>query len=96
MIHKTETRKDGIGNTVTEQKYNHLAAAEMMKEDNYNQIDGVINNITKPTFAERMSDAKTKAKEHNNRKGERHKDKRHNRKSDRHKEQRHGNSNDGH
>jgi len=48
MISKVEKRQDGTGNTVTEQKYNHLAAAEMMKEDNYNQIDGVINNVSKP------------------------------------------------
>ena len=89
MISKVEKRQDGTGNTVIEQKYNHLAAAEMMKEDNYNQIDGVINNVSTPTFADRMKAAKTKAKEHNNRKGERHKDKRHSRKSDRHKQERH-------
>ena len=89
MISKTEKRQDGTGNTITEQKYNHLAPAEMMKEDNYNQIDGVINNVSMPTFADRMKTAKTKAKEHNNRKGERHKDKRHSRKSDRHKQERH-------
>jgi len=77
MISKVEKRQDGRGNMITEQKYNHLAPAEMMKEDNYNQIDGVINNVSKPTFAERMKDAKNKAKEHNNRKGERHTDKRH-------------------
>ena len=53
MIHKTKTRQDGTGNTITEQKYNHLAPAEMMKEDNYNQIDGVINNVSTPTFADR-------------------------------------------
>ena len=89
MSTKMEARKDGEGNEVVEQKYNHLAAAEMMKEDNYNQIDGVINNVSTPTFADRMKAAKTKAKEHNNRKGERHKDKRHSRKSDRHKQERH-------
>jgi len=95
MITKIEKRQDGVGNQIVEQIYNHLAAAEMMKEDNYNQIDGVINNTTKPTFAERMSVAQNKAKEHNNRKGERHKDKRHSRKSDRHRNDRHGNSNNG-
>jgi hypothetical protein len=47
---KAETWKDGAGNDVKEQKYNHLAAAEMMKEDNFNSIDGVLNNTTKPTF----------------------------------------------
>jgi len=32
-------------------KYNHLDAAEMGEEQNYNQIDGVINN-TKPSIIE--------------------------------------------
>jgi len=32
-------------------KYNHLAAAEMDAEENYNQIDGVINNY-KPSILE--------------------------------------------
>lgn len=92
MIHKTEKRPDGTGNIITEQKYNHLAPAEMMKEENYNQIDGVITATT-PSFAERMKAAKDKAKEHNNRKSERHKEKRHSRKSDRHKQQRHNSNN---
>ena len=34
MITQMETKKDGAGNVITEQKYNHLAAAEMMSEDN--------------------------------------------------------------
>lgn len=92
MTHKTETRQDGDGNVVVEQKYNHLAPAEMMKEDNYNQIDGVLNNITSSTFEERMKEAKTKAKAHNNRKSERHKGARHSRKSERHKTDRRNNS----
>ena len=29
-------------------KHNHLAAAEMGAEQNYNQIDGIINNEKKP------------------------------------------------
>ena len=89
MIHKTETRKDGDGNTVVEKKYNQLAPAEMMKEDNFNQIDGLINNSSKPTFEEKMREAKIKAKEHNNRRGERHKGARHNKQSDSHKKERH-------
>lgn len=89
MITKTEARQDGTGKEIVEQKYNHLAAAEMMKEGNYNQIDGVLNNTTKPTFEERMQDAKNKAKEHNNRKTERHKKSRHSDKSERHKKERH-------
>ena len=35
MITKIETQKDGAGKEIVEQKYNHLAPAEMMKEDNY-------------------------------------------------------------
>ena len=89
MTHKTEIKHDGTGNLIVEQKYNPLAAAEMMKEGNYNQIDGVINNVTKPTFEERMRDAKTKAKAHNNRKSERHKQAKHSRKAERHKNDRH-------
>ena len=89
MIHKTETRKDGEGNTVIEKKYNHLVAAEMMKESNYNQIDGIINNSSKPTFEERMREAKIKAKKHNNRRGERHKGARHSNQSDRHNKEKH-------
>ena len=88
MITKIETRQDGAGNDVVEQKYNHLAPAEMMKEDNYNKIDGIID--TKPkSFNERMENAKKKAKEHNSRKVERHKKSRHSNKSERHKKERH-------
>jgi hypothetical protein len=88
MITKIETRQDGAGKDVVEQKYNHLAPAEMMQEDNYNRIDGIINNTAKPSFEERMNDAKDKAKEHNNRKIERHKKSRHSNKSERHKKER--------
>ena len=73
MITKIETQRDSAGIEKVEQKYNHLAPAEMMSEDNYNKIDGVLNNARKPTFEQRMKDAKNKAKEHNNRKIERHK-----------------------
>lgn len=89
MITKIEERQNGMGDKIFEQKYNHLAAAEMMKEDNYNQIDGVINNITKPTFEERMKAAKNKAKEHNSRKSERHKKANQDRKAERHRNERH-------
>ena len=88
MNTKAETWKDGAGNDVKEQKYNHLAAAEMMKEDNFNSIDGVPNNTTKPTFKERMMDAKNKAKAHNSRRSELHKEARHNRKDERHQKER--------
>ena len=93
MIHTTETRRDSKGNIVVEQKYNHLAPAEMMKENNYNQIDGVINNTSKPTFAEQMKAAKTKAQEHNSRRGERYKGVKHRRKSERHEDSRHNEDN---
>jgi len=36
------------------ERYNYLAAAEMGEEDNYNQIDGVPNNTTKPSILERL------------------------------------------
>ena len=48
MITKTEIQKDGAGKEITEQKYNHLAPAEMMKEDNYNKIDGNVERL--PVF----------------------------------------------
>ena len=88
MITKTETKRDSAGNEVIEQKYNHLAAAEMTSEENYNKIDGVLSNTARPTFEERMKDAKSKAKELNSRKAERHRKSRHSDKSERHKKER--------
>jgi hypothetical protein len=76
-------------NPGVQEKYNYLAAAEISGEDNYNQIDDVLNNASKPTFEERMKDAKDKANKHNSRKSERHKDERHSKKSDRLKSDRH-------
>jgi hypothetical protein len=76
-------------NPGVQEKYNYLATTEMTVEDNFNQIDGVLNNASKPTFEERMKDAKDKANKHNSRKSERHKDERHSKKSDRHKSDRH-------
>ena len=87
MITKIETRQDSTGKDIVEQKYNHLAPAEMMKEDNYNQITGVLTNVV-PSFEERMKSAKIKAKEHNSRKAERHRKSRHGHKSERHKKER--------
>lgn len=40
---------------VTE-KYNYLASVEMSNEGNYNMIDGVINNIPKPSVLEKMTE----------------------------------------
>ena len=89
MITKIETRRDGNGKEIIEQKHNHLAPAEMMSENNYNQINGVLDNTSKPTFEERMKAATAKAKEHNNRKIERHRKSRHGNKAERHKRERH-------
>ena len=89
MITQMETKKDSAGNVIVEQKYNHLAAAEMTAEDNYNKIDGIID--TKPSFEERIKEAKSKANAHNSRKSERHKEQRHGKKADRHKKDRHDN-----
>ncbi len=38
------------------QRFNHLAAAEMGAEQNYNQIDGIINNEPKPSILEFLRD----------------------------------------
>jgi len=40
--------------------YNQLAAAEIKAEDNYNQIDGLMNNSKKPTLKELLDAAKQK------------------------------------
>ena len=88
MITKIEERQNGVGYKISEQKYNHLAPAEMMKENNYNRIDGIIDTSTKHGFADRMKDAKNKAKEHNSRKSERHTNARHSNKDERHKRER--------
>ena len=42
------------------QRYNHLAAAEMDAEGNYNMIDGVINNA-KPSILEHLRNHKPAA-----------------------------------
>jgi hypothetical protein len=38
------------------EKYNHLASAEMSVEGNYNMIDGIINNVKKPSVLEQMKE----------------------------------------
>jgi len=47
-----------------DKKYNHLAAAEMDEEGNYNMIDGIINNVPKPSVLERMKDYERRMAEH--------------------------------
>ena len=88
MITKTEKTRNNAGKEISEQKYNQLASAEMMSENNFNQIDGIPNNTSKPTFEERMKDAENKAKNYNNRKIERHKKSMQSNKSERHKKER--------
>lgn len=65
MITKIEKRQDSAGKDIAGQKYNHLAAAEMSEEGNYNNIDGIIDASCKPAFGERMKDAADKAKKRN-------------------------------
>ena len=46
MKEQKVNRVNGSGQTVVEEKYNHLAPAEMTLEENYNQIDGELSNIS--------------------------------------------------
>lgn len=50
------------GNPGVTEKYNYLAAAEMSDEDNYNQIDGVPNNTTKPSILEKLKEYQDRIK----------------------------------
>ena len=43
---------------VSNRKYNHLAAAEISEEENYNQIDGIINNTKKPSILDHLRNYK--------------------------------------
>ena len=47
-----------------EKQFNHLAAAEMDEEGNYTMIDGVINNVPKPSVLERMAEYERRMAEH--------------------------------
>jgi hypothetical protein len=47
-----------------EKKDNHLAAAEMDEEGSYTMIDGVINNVPKPSLIERMAEYERRMAEH--------------------------------
>ena len=38
------------------EKQNYLASAEMDEEGNYNMIDGIINNTSKPSLLEKMEE----------------------------------------
>ena len=53
------------GNHYTDDKLNHLAAAEMDEESNYNMVgDGIINNVPKPSVLERMAEYERRMAEH--------------------------------
>lgn len=82
----TKYVKDNPG---IQEKYNYLAAAEMSGEDNYNQIDGIPNNTTNPTFEKRMKDENIMAHEHNSLKYDQYNDVQHSEKFNRHKLDRH-------
>jgi len=45
------------------QQYNHLIAAEIGEEENYNQIDGIINNTKKPSILEHLRQFKPQPSE---------------------------------
>ena len=87
MKQKTIQRHDSVGQLITEEQYNHLAAAEMSMESNYNQIDGILNGDLKPAMDERIKKAKRRANEHNSKRAEKHKGERHKSKSVRHKDE---------
>ena len=53
------------GNHYKDDKFNHLAAAEMDEESNYNMVgDGIINNVPKPSFLERLKEYERRMAEH--------------------------------
>ena len=52
-----EAMKAGIAQNGSPQN-NHLAAAEMDEEGNYNMIDGVINNVKKPSIIDHLRNYK--------------------------------------
>ena len=41
----------------------HLATAEMSEEVNYTMLDGIINNVQKPSVLERLEEFEQKKKE---------------------------------
>ena len=58
-------RPDTSAAAVGDQRHNHLAAAEMGEEGNYNMIDGVINNA-KPSILEFLRQHKPQPNERGN------------------------------
>ena len=55
-----------IVNQDKEKKYNYLAAAEMGEEENYNMIDGIINNVPKPSVIEKIREYERHIAENDN------------------------------
>jgi hypothetical protein len=47
-------------------KHNYLAAAEMGEEGNYNMIDGIINNVEKPSILDHLRQFKQQSSERGN------------------------------
>ena len=47
-----------------EKKDSHLVASEMDEEGNYNMIDGIINNVPKPSLLEQMKEYERRMAEH--------------------------------
>jgi len=47
------------------EKHNHLAAAEMSEEENYNQIDGIVTSTPKPSLMEKIREYEQRIAENN-------------------------------
>ena len=53
------------GNHYTDDKSNHLTAAEIDEEGNYNMVgDGIINNVPKPSILEIIAEYERRMAEH--------------------------------
>ena len=51
---------------MNDKKQNYLASAEMSDEGNYNMIDGIINNIPKPSLLEQIKEYERRIAENKN------------------------------
>jgi hypothetical protein len=56
--------KERGAKSMKKKKDNYLANAEMSVEGNYNMLDGVINNVPKPSFLERLKEYERRMAEH--------------------------------
>ena len=85
-----ETFTNAQGEEVRKEKYNHLAAAEMSSEVNYNKIDGIMgNNKQVSSLEQKLKDAQERAKRQRDKQSEQRKDHTETRKNRRHREHRH-------